>query len=506
MSTESGSERTEPPQTRFRPSCLQCQRLKKKCDRQRPQCSLCLRYEFSNQRYRHGRICSYDSRNSSSGDAESGVLGFPDQSIDSHQAPEQPFPAVFFLDSALFKRSVSKLPDQSFSLNPDLLSFVGNVAEDKAFVSSYFTYIHPWIPFMSKKLFMERVLNPLSPAKPEKTLLVAAVRLLASPPSGQEAQTAAYLSIKAALLRADRSGVLNFKIFQVMILVAIYEIGHAIYPAAYLTTGICSRYGSALGLSKTVESFDAFEENQSLMEAEEKRRSWWAAVILDRFISLGSGSILPMDDALWEQGGHVERPMHRLSSPPTETMGRYGLTAQAAVLLGRVFQNIHDTSAMEGFQESEARILDSTLIALTNVSFQEGRFRGIGVCSPTTICFSARLLLHDESRYPSTRHRAISDPLTRINIEADIAAHMLRLADSVSGTRRCGIEEISPFCLEPMYRSGIVYARRYSETGQQEDQQAFETIKQGLRAMAGRWKAADAYVDLLEARELTGIL
>lgn len=104
--------------------------------------------------------------------------------------------------------------------------------------------------------------------------------------------------------------------------------------------------------------------------------------------------------------------------------------------------------------------------------------------------YSARLLLHDESRYPSTRHRAIADPLTRINIEADIAAHMLRLADSVGGTRRCGVEEISPFCLEPMYRAGIMYGRRYTETGQHEDQQAFETIKQGLSAMSGRWKAA----------------
>ncbi|KAM0421425.1 hypothetical protein ACHAPT_010779 [Fusarium lateritium] len=192
------------------------------------------------------------------------------------------FPAVFFLDSALFKRSVNKLPDQGFALNSDLLSFVGNIAEDKAFVSSYFTYIHPWIPFISKKLFMERVLNPLSPPKPEKTLLIAAVKLLATPPDGPDAQTAAYLSVKTALLRAERVGVLNFKVFQATILVAIYELGHAIYPAAFLTIGSCSRYGSALGINKAVETQDAFEENQSFIEAEEKRRSWWAVVILDR--------------------------------------------------------------------------------------------------------------------------------------------------------------------------------------------------------------------------------
>jgi hypothetical protein len=72
-------------------------------------------------------------------------------------------------------------------------------------------------------------------------------------------------------------------------------------------------------------------------------------------------------------------------------MGRFSLTVQAAVLLGRVLRNIHDDPEIQGFRDSEARVLDDTLAALTNVSLQEGRFRGIGVCSPTTICFRFEL-------------------------------------------------------------------------------------------------------------------
>lgn len=68
-------------------------------------------------------------------------------------------------------------------------------------------------------------------------------------------------------------------------------------------------------------------------------------------------------------------------------MGRFSLTAQAAVLLGKVIRNVNETSPEVDFQAHEAKLLEDTILALTNVSFQEGRARGISVCSPTTICY-----------------------------------------------------------------------------------------------------------------------
>lgn len=68
-------------------------------------------------------------------------------------------------------------------------------------------------------------------------------------------------------------------------------------------------------------------------------------------------------------------------------MGRFSLTAQAAVLLGRVFRSIHEFPVSEEFWQNDVKVLDNTLVALTNVSLEEGRFRGIAVCSPSTICY-----------------------------------------------------------------------------------------------------------------------
>lgn len=71
-------------------------------------------------------------------------------------------------------------------------------------------------------------------------------------------------------------------------------------------------------------------------------------------------------------------------------MGRFALTVQAAFLLGRVLRNCRAVRDENGLQEEEARILDKTILALTQVSLQESQQRGMGLCSPTTICHRYR--------------------------------------------------------------------------------------------------------------------
>lgn len=75
-----------------------------------------------------------------------------------------------------------------------------------------------------------------------------------------------------------------------------------------------------------------------------------------------------------------------MSSPPTEAMGRFCLTIQAAYLLGKVLRYTGPQASAHRILEHESRILDSTIAALTKVTLQEGMKRGIEVCCPTTIC------------------------------------------------------------------------------------------------------------------------
>jgi hypothetical protein len=120
-----------------------------------------------------------------------------------------------------------------------------------------------------------------------------------------------------------------------------------------------------------------------------------------------------------------------------------------------------------------------------------------------TIC-SARLLLHDSERRPGNTDADITDRFRYQEVSSDIAAYMRSLAEALKSRGYRLAEEASPLCLEAMYRSGIMYARSYSETSDLEDLHAFHTIVAGLQVMSTRWRLAgssQAHVCCL--RELT---
>ena len=62
-------------------------------------------------------------------------------------------------------------------------------------------------------------------------------------------------------------------------LLCLYELRHAIYPSAFISISACTHYtringGKALSTTKVL----------TLVEVEERRRIWWAIVILDRSV------------------------------------------------------------------------------------------------------------------------------------------------------------------------------------------------------------------------------
>ncbi|OBT38910.1 hypothetical protein VE00_10881 [Pseudogymnoascus sp. WSF 3629] len=128
----------------------------------------------------------------------------------------------------------------------------------------------------------------------------------------QNPRNSAYLFAKRYFLELEMLGMFTLQTLQAGILLCLYEIGHGLYPSAYLTVGTCARYGIGLGLDK--EALLPFRSPNIWLEAEEKKRTWWAILILDRFVTLGyatrslatqdpqSSDLLPVDDELWEQG------------------------------------------------------------------------------------------------------------------------------------------------------------------------------------------------------------
>jgi len=70
------------------------------------------------------------------------------------------------------------------------------------------------------------------------------------PQDGMESsQTPAYISAKRFLALMEATGMISLGVLQAGILIALFEYGQAIYPAAWMSAGWCIRYGTMLGLN-----------------------------------------------------------------------------------------------------------------------------------------------------------------------------------------------------------------------------------------------------------------
>jgi len=156
--------------------------------------------------------------------------------------------------------------------------------------AKFFDTIHVWMPLISKKRFYDYLMNPLSQLsqpRADLTILIFCMKLINWSPVKQtqdKAKTPAYLAAKRILLTAELEGMLTLQILQATIIVLIYEVGHAIYPAAYMSVGSCAKYGLALGIDKQ-RAISSTASILDILEEEERRRAWWAIVVFDRFDS-----------------------------------------------------------------------------------------------------------------------------------------------------------------------------------------------------------------------------
>jgi len=108
--------------------------------------------------------------------------------------------------------------------------------------------------------------------------------ILWSPSENESPKTSAYLTAKCFQGELETADVFTGPALQAALLISLYEIGHAIYPSAYLSVGLCARFANALGIdrSKTCRR----DEQVGWVEVEERNRIWWAVLMIDRYARL----------------------------------------------------------------------------------------------------------------------------------------------------------------------------------------------------------------------------
>ena len=169
-------------------------------------------------------------------------------------------------------------PNLTHLISSEVAELVGGVQNIHAVSHYFFKTVHLWMPILSKIGFSQLLARRMAQEKAELYVLVLAMKLLSSRVTVGRSRT--YQVVRQLHTEIVLSGVMSLQVLQAGILIALYEMGHALYPNAYISIAQCARYGTALGVDATIQTR---RTTSAWSDLEEPRRAWWAVLVLDRY-------------------------------------------------------------------------------------------------------------------------------------------------------------------------------------------------------------------------------
>lgn len=290
-------------------------------------------------------------------------------------------------------------------------------------------------------------------------------------------QTQLYQDVKSFYHYVEAQNGFSVQMIQALLLIALYEIGNSIYPAAYLSIGNAARLGHAAGLHDR-KAPQMLPRCTTWTEQEERRRLWWGVVILDRFINIGHRgkpfasadpsleTHLPTDDAAWDRGQMLVAAPLSLSASQTIRVSPYARTCQSAHLLGKILHHMDDKGLSLDFRFADALQLHRTMRALADVLPDEALeapeddlgFRP-SLCTSMAITYSGLLTLYDS--YSCTSKAPVSGDEQQLVIQkesieglSEISGRAVQLSRRVRDVVENGqLDRLSPMVIDCVYQA-----------------------------------------------------
>ncbi|KAK1244211.1 hypothetical protein MKX08_002349 [Trichoderma sp. CBMAI-0020] len=369
------SETSSPSRQKAARACAACQKYKRRCDKALPGCSLCTRLR---------RYCDYTNRQTENKlktriqELESLVTNHVSKvspqtlstpasssqatgSLPASQTTSSFYPASLrfqklFLDSDIKTRPDAPPPPSSDMIPAAALSYLSDQAQSAAVMSQYFETVHKWMPIISRvRLTSLADVELNSRPRADFALLLLTMKLIQQVPgsSSDAVKNPLYLCTKEFAASLDITGVYTLLKLQAQVLIAVYEMGHGIFPAAYVSTGCCVTQAMALGIHNR-DAPQILEQPRTWIDWEERQRIWWFIVILERYVnSVGDNrplmsadpqttSHLPVDDDAWDSGHAMYPERLILSSSKHLSASPFARLAQASHLQGEVIKHCND--------------------------------------------------------------------------------------------------------------------------------------------------------------------
>lgn len=186
--------------------------------------------------------------------------------------------------------------------------------------------------------------------------------------------------------------------------------------------------------------------------------------------------------------------------------------AQAASLLGRVFHHLSNSKDDVAFSSEEAIILERALVALTTVAKEEGRSRGIGICTPVILCLryvsnsiqseslmlprylmlqSARIALALHSPKQGHSMEGLGCDSESHIINGGVGEYMIQLCQWATSELKQQLDgELSPFPMNAAYYTSAAYLNLYYKGNNSKYLERIYEIKTLLTLCSQRWKVS----------------
>ncbi|KAH8803670.1 hypothetical protein F5884DRAFT_889103 [Xylogone sp. PMI_703] len=477
--------------------CVPCRQRKRKCDKLLPTCSSCARLP---------RLCRYEEK------VEVAKNSRQPLGIDSAQWTAPIFEVLYNLEST----SIPQTNTLQISVNDvvveQMYKVFGDLEKLKLVTQLYFRTIHSWIQFISKPLFFSRVQNLWNKPRADLALLAISMQLITERPDSSVtmAQSSTYVLIKMLCSLLESAGIISLEFLQAKLLICLFELGHGIQPAAFLTIGFAARCGIILGIDKRLASAASDNPSQWLRHEEEKR-VWWAVIIMDRWVNLlagshnfaaedpSSGDFLPVDDNMWDLNIHPGKDPLPLETPSSMRVGTFARQAQVAHILRRTLTHVYKTTEDHDFNHEEARQLFDILLTLSDLLPKEAAETLNVFCGAIGICNSTLVFLHRaHSDTVSDHQKFCSFKLDQVEDMCKNVVELARFFDEAKGS--IGVDTLTPFIPYAIYDIATIYTS-IAGGRQGPEYEIVLLLKSMLYQFGQRWDIASIFLRRLEGED-----
>ncbi|CZR56104.1 uncharacterized protein PAC_05992 [Phialocephala subalpina] len=469
-------------------ACIACRDRKRKCDRITPSCSLC---------YRLGRRCQYEPRaRPSLRDNSSVMLSSTPLSVPRVSLLSPPETPPFFSQ-----------PDVNEAITSRLFHTVGEIPAVRATAVKYFGSVHQWFPILSEVGYYERLASTFADPCAEFSLLSLSMALITRMPSEDESFSSIYMLVKSAIAIVEAADIHCLEVVQARLLVTLFEVGHGIEPAAFISIAATTRAAVAIGLNRKINDPSSHDENIN-SRTQAGLRLWWGLVMLDRNYTLERGEgacathqyespqYLPRDGSVWDNKILSSAEPLPLSTPSSIRVGGFARQAQVSHLLHILMMHLRDQRTSFPDPE-EADQIARTLTAFSLLLPEETPQPWPMYCGAIGMCFSAMMTLHE-----SRPRKSLSEDYLHCDQPESLRSSLERMHKicSVFNERieQASVDAMSPFPPYGLIRAATLRERLFKETGDGSHMAAAESLALMVKHFSKRWKNAGKLLNALE--------